>query len=216
MRRDLNRVHWELLYSTSEGGWIAWAKYHFLDQLRKRKIIFVHRPLGEPGSPNGNRNGNSPYPENGGWRRLLGNVLWFWNGRQDPEAAIENDGYNNQNKKRRKSLLNMRSRHGTDASKRSGTGGGTNGGGRGGPSDMHRQYSENDPNKLAKYKERIGRLGLYGVSNTDSRAFHLQYSPNGRWLVICYKYECNVYDVEVGLFPPFFLISWLGLGLPDL
>ena len=81
---------------------------------------------------------------------------------------------------------------------------------------MHRQYSENDPNKLAKYKERIGRLGLYGVSNTDSRAFHLQYSPNGRWLVICYKYECNVYDVEVGLFSLFFPISKLRLGLPNL
>ena len=60
----------------------------------------------------------------------------------------------------------------------------------------------NDVRKLAEFRKRLGNFNsrivtFSGSEFWGSHVLHLQYSPNGRWLVVCHKYECVIYNVEV-------------------
>lgn len=53
-----------------------------------------------------------------------------------------------------------------------------------------------DPAYTAEYIKDVMNLGASRSAKT-TRIKHLQFSPNGKWLVVCYRYECSVFAVEV-------------------
>ena len=64
---------------------------------------------------------------------------------------------------------------------------------------------ENDAVFLERYIKQIQNFALHRATLDSTRIKDLQFSPDGRWLVVCYKYACTVYDVQVGR--PFFWLS---------
>lgn len=65
-----------------------------------------------------------------------------------------------------------------------------------------RNTMENDVAYFEKYIKQIQNFSLLRSTADSTRIKDLQFSPDGRWLVVCYKYSCTVYDVVWSILNP--------------
>ena len=174
MRGDLCRIHWEQIYSTSEGGWLSWVKYYFYIQLAKLKALLERRGV--------LIDRDIPVPDTQrriGWKSWFDAFSKYSDKTHNPEPANRSGS---QSRRRSTVIFRQGGRSPTNV-----------------PSELP---FGNDVRKLAEFRKRLGNFNsrivtFSGSEFWGSHVLHLQYSPNGRWLVVCHKYECVIYNVEV-------------------
>ena len=55
-----------------------------------------------------------------------------------------------------------------------------------------------------EYKDMLKRLSVQVKADSGLHVSHLQFSPDGKWLAVCYAHECVIFNVTVCLCPNIF------------
>lgn len=192
LRKELSPASWQRrVYESADEGWWYWLRFHLVDQLRDKRREFVSDGSGNGGSY---RRGNGSF-----FARVLQSfsaISWLpWRANkprrhniQDSEAAFGSDS----NELKRPQPWKQGSKQ--PASGRRGINGRK-------PGEYSRHLSPrstgDDIGQVLWYNSHVKSLGVLMSTPMETRVVHLQFSPDGHWLVVCYKYECSVFDVLV-------------------
>lgn len=63
----------------------------------------------------------------------------------------------------------------------------------------HRTTLEDARVPIEAFARNLKKLDYRRVAPNLNRVKHMQFSPSGRWLVVCYRFSCRVFDVEAGV-----------------
>lgn len=196
-----------LLYSPElTSSWWYWVKYHLFDVLRNQKYaLFSKSSSIRTTTSLHSREQTSPSPE----RRHTSTVRAAWSyakrfvtstfssrsphrgGRyatEDTEADIEHVPKRNGNGR----TWNTPHKSPSQGEKSQGDS----------FRPSARNTMENDVAYFEKYIKQIQNFSLLRSTADSTRIKDLQFSPDGRWLVVCYKYSCTVYDVVWSILNP--------------
>ncbi|KAI5122680.1 hypothetical protein M0805_007940 [Coniferiporia weirii] len=185
MRKEFSPMR--RFYESSGASWWFWLRYYLVDQLRKKRLRLFKRSSSVSGSAEHNKQGS--------FLQRCGDVIyrlpWLEKGlqrhaTQDSEMAINGDAPVQNKRPHTWKRSSRQPASGRSMPKRT-------------QSDPLQQTPVQylgDPNFANWYSKQVKRLGLSLYAPVEQRALHLQFSPNGRWLVVCYKFECCVYNVE--------------------
>ncbi|KAH8112091.1 hypothetical protein DFH11DRAFT_1609623 [Phellopilus nigrolimitatus] len=176
------------VYDSSETSVWGWLKYYFVDQLRKQRLRFREGSSSVAGLSELSEHGRfSSFKE---LLIVLGSSFALFRpgidkkkqrrSRADSDAGVSSNAGDN----KRPHAWRHGSKH-NDSSIRPN---------RAQSDPLQRPQLVQGDSDPGIYKKQVTKLGL--KLSAEQRALHLQFSPTGRWLVVCFKYECCVFDVE--------------------
>ncbi|KAL5478898.1 hypothetical protein ACEPAI_2175 [Sanghuangporus weigelae] len=184
LRRDLSPVKWSRIYEHADEGWWYWLRFHLFERLREKRRMLV-KQYSDAANTNASKSVKL--------KNILCSVVCLPRfGRkikryrtEDSEMGL--DGVADESKrpepwrKSSKKTAAMPHRMTHSRSHRDGS---------------RHQQSPGDDALTHWYNAQVKQLSLSMSAPVNTRAVHLQFSPDSHWLVVCYKYECCVFDVE--------------------